>query len=271
MRVSIIVPTMNEERNITDCLRSVKDQDFSGQMEIILVDNGSWDRTKEIAAKYTDLVYNFGTERSAQRNFGAKKSKGDWLLFLDADMRLSNGVIEECVEKVKESKNIIIGLHVPEKIIGKGYFAKIRNFERSFYDATAIDAPRFISKMAFEKIGGFDENLYACEDWDLAKRLKKEGNFGIITSPLFHNEKAVTLKKYLQKKKYYGKNFDKYFQKWGKNDPDIKKQFGFYYRFLGVFLENGKWKRFISRPDLAIGVWLLKFMVGLNYLFSRKR
>ena len=74
--VSIIVTTKNEEKNIENCLKSVKNQNYpQNKIEIIVVDNNSIDKTKQIALRYTDKVYNFGPERSAQRNFGVEKSK----------------------------------------------------------------------------------------------------------------------------------------------------------------------------------------------------
>ena len=74
--VSIVVTTKNEEKNIENCLNSIKNQNYpQNKIEIIVVDNNSIDKTKQIALRYTDKVYNFGPERSAQRNFGVKKSK----------------------------------------------------------------------------------------------------------------------------------------------------------------------------------------------------
>ena len=59
---------------------------------------------------------------------------------------------------------------------------------------------------------------------------------------------------------------DVYIEKWGKDDQDVKKQFGIYYRFFGVFLENGKWKRLVAHPILAAGMYFLRFWVGVNFL-----
>ena len=94
------------------------------------------------------------------------------------------------------------------------------------------------------------------------RRLKKLGKFDIIKSPLYHNESEFSLTKYLAKKEYYSKNLDAYIAKWGKNDPDIKKQFGFSYRFFGVFIENGKWKKLVRHPILACGMYFLRILVG---------
>ncbi|MDD5489638.1 MAG: glycosyltransferase [Candidatus Moranbacteria bacterium] len=269
MLISIIIATKNEERNIEKCLKSVSGQAFSREnIEIIVVDNNSTDKTKEIALEYTEKFFSRGPERSAQKNFGVREAKGEYFLHLDADMRLSENVVAECAEMVLKDKNLI-ALYIPEIVEGKGFWGKVRRFERSFYDGTAIDAARFIRKDKFLEAGGFDEKLYACEDWDLDKRLKKLGKFGIIKSPLYHNESEFNLKKYLAKKGYYSKNIDVYIEKWGKNDPDIRKQFRFYYRYIGVFVENGKWKKLFQHPILAAGTLVLRFFVGIKFLRRR--
>ena len=266
MLISVIIATKNEERNIGKCLEAVLAQAYSREkLEIIVVDNDSTDKTREIALKYTEKVFNQGPERSAQKNFGVKESRGGWFLHLDADMVLSENVISECVEKVKNDENII-ALYIPEIVAGKRFFSRVRSFERSFYDGTVIDGVRFVRRDKFLEACGFDEKMYACEDWDLDKRLKRLGKFGIIKSPLFHNEEEFSLKKYLSKKGYYSKNLDVYISKWGKNDPDVKKQFGLYYRFVGVFVEKGKWKKLLRHPILALGMCFLRFLVGIKFL-----
>src|SRR5260221_10860805 len=94
--VSIIITTKNESLVIERLLQSIKKQSHP-QIETIVVDNYSTDTTQKIAKKYTKRVFEFGPERSAQRNYGAKMSKGSYIVFLDADMELSPKVIEECV------------------------------------------------------------------------------------------------------------------------------------------------------------------------------
>lgn len=269
MLISIIITTKNEERNIEACLRSLLAQTYPREnIEIIVVDNSSSDKTREIASKYTEKVYSHGPERSAQKNFGVERSKGEYFIYLDADMILSENVVVECVEKVSNDKNII-ALYIPEIVAGKSFFARVRRFERGFYDGTVVDAVRFIQKDKFLEAGGFDEKLYAGEDWDLDKRIKKSGKVGIIQVVLYHNEEEFNLTKYLAKKEYYSKNVDIYIKKWGKNDPDIKKQFGFRYRYFGVFVEKRKWKNLVRHPLLALGMFFLRFLVGVKYLTRR--
>ncbi|KUK78986.1 MAG: Glycosyl transferase family 2 [Microgenomates bacterium 39_7] len=293
--VSVIVTTKNEEQNIINCLKSIKAQTCPrNRLEIIIVDNNSIDKTKDIARKYTNKVYNQGPERSAQRNYGAKKAQGSWLLFLDADMILSSTAISKSIEKAQ--KEDLIALYIPEIILGTSFWSRVRRLERSFYDATPIDAVRLIKTSVFNKINGFDLSLTGPEDWDLDKRIRREGKVGLsstynfnkinqqlnrlnyndnfidnllkITKKpiLYHNEAGFNLGKYLAKKAYYSASFDKYLKKWGKDDPDIKKQFGFFYRYFGVFIERKGWRKVICFPGLMAGIFILRILVGVNYL-----
>lgn len=266
--VSIVVTTKNEERHISFCLESVLRQDYPAEkIEIIVVDNRSTDRTKEIASRFTPLVFNHGPERSAQRNFGIAQARGRYVLYLDADMTLGEGLIRGCVEKC--AREGLAGLYIPERVIGEGFWILVRDFERSFYDGTCIDAARFFLRRTALDIGGFDENLNGPEDWDFDRRLRAAGRVGIASAPIFHDEGGFSLRRYLKKKSYYSLGFADYIAKWGRGDPGIRKQFGFYYRYLGVFLEGGKWKKLIRHPLLAAGMIFLRLAVGLVYLSSR--
>jgi glycosyltransferase involved in cell wall biosynthesis len=276
--VSIIINTKNEERHIRRCLDSIVNQSYPlNQIEVVVVDNNSSDKTKQISENFLHgpvplnlKVFNWGPERSAQKNFGAKESTGEFLLFLDADMALSKNVIKRCIEKMNEGPRIV-GLYIREVVTGKRFWSRVRRFERAFYNGTSIDAVRFVSKSAFNDTYGFDEVLYACEDWDFNKRIKELGNLGQIDSPIYHNEEEFTVKAYLQKKGYYILNINIYIKKWGKHDNDVKKQFGLYYRYFGVFVENGKWKRAVLHPILFLGMYLLKIMVGIKFLSKKAK
>lgn len=266
--VSIVVTTKNEEKHISFCLESVLRQDYPAEkIEIIVVDNRSTDRTKEIASRFTPLVFDHGPERSAQRNFGITRARGRYVFYLDADMTLGEGLIRECVEKC--DRGGLAGLYIPERVVGEGFWILVRDFERSFYDGTCIDAARFFLRRTALAIGGFDENLNGPEDWDFDRRLRAAGKLGITSAAIFHDEGRFSLRRYLKKKSYYSLGFADYIAKWGRDDPEIRKQFGFYYRYLGVFLERGKWKKLIRHPLLTAGMIFLRLAVGLVYLSSR--
>jgi glycosyltransferase involved in cell wall biosynthesis len=267
--VSVVVTTKNEESNIADCLQSIRNQIYPDEkLEIIVVDNYSSDKTAEIAKKFTSRVYTKGPQRSAQLNFGVQKATGKYVLYPDADMILSEKVVMECLDKSENED--YVALYIPERIIGKGFLMGVRDFERSFYNATCIDSVRFVRREVFLEIGSFDENLdFGPDDWDFDRRVRKAGNVGIIAAPLYHNEGRLNLKGYLEKKGRYSKSFEKYVQKWGEDDLEIKKQLGIWYRLFGVFIEDGKWKKLLRHPIKTSGMYFLRFMVGITYLRSR--
>ncbi len=270
--VSIVITTKNEEKHIQDCLKSIKNQSYI-HIEIIVVDNNSSDKTKEIALRFTKQVFNKGPERSAQRNFGVNKAKGKYILYLDADMTLSQNLVNTCVRFIEEKK--CSALHISEIITGSGYWNKVRRFERSFYDGTVVDGARFFTKDILIKVQGFDESLTGPEDWDLDKKIKKMGTICLLPKQgedavIFHNEVELNLFSYIYKKKYYSKSFNPYIYKWGENDPDIKKQFGLWYRYIGIFIEKRKWRQIIRHPFLTIGMLFMRGFVGTVYLMRKK-
>jgi len=209
--VSIIIPTKNESKNIKRCLLSCQDQTYKN-IEIIIIDNYSTDNTLDIAKQFTKNIYLAGFERSQQRNYGAAKAKGIYLLFLDADMELETGLVKSLITEVKngEYRAIII----PEKSTGRGFWAKSVALERSCYlgDPT-IEAARLFEKKLFDQLGGFDENLTAAEDWDLTLRAKTFGaKISRIKNFLMHHE-TNSFKNLVLKKYYYAQDISSYAKK----------------------------------------------------------
>lgn len=293
---SVIVTTRNEERNIEKCLLSIKNQSFQN-LEIIVVDNYSNDRTEELSKKYTEKFYMVGPERSAQRNYGmAIKATGLYVMYIDADMILAPTLLGAARDYL-EIHNQVSGIYISERILGNRYWSKVRNFERSFYDGTAIDACRIYKRLDFVSAGGFDEELFkygSGEDWDLDKAVKKHGCLQMLPSQkteksnlswpleefirsnydeyaqgencIYHNESEFKLIKYIKKKYYYTAGFEAYIEKWGSLDEDIKKQLGMRYRLFNVFTENSKWKKLITKPHYTVGMYSLRFLVGIAYI-----
>ena len=279
MKLSVVITTRNEEANIANCIRAF--DAFRGDVEIIVVDNASTDRTKEIAAELGATVLDKGPERSAQRNLGWRTAKADWVIVLDADMILPRETVEAMLaairppvqsnsRTVEQSNDFSRAWWIPEIRTGSGLRVKARNFERSFYDGTCIDALRLFHKSVLEATGGYDENLIAGpEDWELDIRILATGaKCAVLKSHLLHNEKQLSLRRMLGKKAYYSKSMAAYQAKW-KGHPALRKQFSPFYRFFGVFVENGKWKRLLRHPILAAVMYFERFLVGVTYLLNR--
>jgi len=291
--VSLIVTTKNEEENIGRCLDSLLAQTFPN-IEIIVVDNNSRDKTKEIAKNKGAKVYNFGPERSAQRNYGIiNKSQGKFVMYVDADMILTPNLVMDCVNHLA-AKSGVIALYIPEMILGKSLFCQIRRFERQFYDGTPIDSCRFFLREDFIQSGGFDEELFkkgGCEDWDLDKKIRSRGEVTLLQqnkfnnkslnntwihqyaiergvrignqSLILHDESKDRLVQYLGKKRYYAPGFSGYILKWGASDSDVQMQFSIYYRLFKIFFERSKWRIVLKNPFFYLLTLGLRILVGL--------
>ena len=268
MRLSVVITTRNEADNIANCIRpfeAVRDR-----VEVIVVDNASTDETKAIASAHGARVFDKGPERSSQRNLGWREAQSDLVVILDADMIVPGPLLEEMLA-LADHPDGFEAYWIPEVRTGDGIRVKARNFERSFYDGTCIDALRLYRKGILERTGGYDENLIAGpEDWELDLRVLATGaKCRVLANNLIHNEKQLTLKRMLEKKAYYTQSFAAYQQKWP-NHPSVKKQFSPFYRFVGVFVEKGKWKKVLRHPILFCVMMFERLMVGLTYLKSRR-
>ena len=265
--LSVVVPTKNEIANVADCLACFREAAARGDVETIVVDNASPDGTAEAARAAGARVFGQGPERCAQRNRGVREAAAPWVLFVDADMRVPPDTLAEILGRIAEDR--VDALYVREVRTGPGLRTRARNFERSFYDATCIDGLRVFRKSLLERAGGFDETLFACEDWDLDRRVLALGARTALTDrALLHDERRLSLPGLLRKKRYYAGSFDAYRRKWG-NDATVRRQFGLGYRFFGVFLENGKWRRVLCHPILFAAVMLERVAVGMVFLLAR--
>lgn len=247
--VTVVIPTKNSEETLPACLASIARQTYPS-VETIVVDNYSTDATQQIARTYTPHVMVVGPERSAQRNTGAHRAQGSYLLFVDSDMVLDPRVLEQCVrcvEQDSETRAVII----PERSVGEGFWSHCKALERSCYvgDDT-IEAARFFVRSAFHAVGGYDESLTAAEDWDLSQRVACLGRLARIKAFIFHLEGRLTLRATMASKLYYGKSIGRYLHK----QPDAAAR---QFRLIRpAFIRH--WRRLLAHPLLATGVVVMK-------------
>lgn len=253
--VSIVINTRNEEENIGECLESCLNQDHKN-IELIVVDNNSTDRTKEIAKKYTSQIFNKGPERSTQKNFGARKAGGEYLLFLDADARLTKNILSECVA-LAQNKNYSMVI-IPERHVGEGFWAEVKALERSFYlgDDT-VEAPWFFKRRNFLSVGGYDEEMFAGEDWNLFDRMVQKGfTYGRCQSFINHQIGRLTALGTIKKKYYYGTNI-KVFLKKGKGKSARRNPF-----FRPALFRNISY--LFKSPIKYLAIFALKFFEAVG-------
>lgn len=267
--VSVIVPTKNSAATLEACLESIRSQTFKS-LELIVIDNFSSDDTREIAARLADRVFTRGPERSAQRNFGAKMSSGDYLLMIDSDMELDQNVIQACVDSSRSNPSVV-GLAIPEESFGIGFWAQCKRLERSFYiGVTWLEAARFFCREAYDAVGGYEEELISGEDWDLSRRLGRIGAISRIDYYIYHNEGHVSLASAIRKKYYYAKFAKAYLSR----NPEISKigaQVGPLRRYALFFSKPGK---LFGRPVVGLAMLFMKgceFTSGaIGYMLSRQ-
>lgn len=183
--LSIIIPTLNEEKNIKNLLPLIKKGGFD-DYEVIIADAGSTDKTIEIAREYNCIITKGGLPARG-RNNGAIAARGDILLFLDADLKFSpknflklsidyfikNDLSVASFNVLSQKSNLYINsltlnifYNIPQKIL------------RKIFPIGTMGI--IVRKDIFEKVGGFDENITLAEDIYFVQQAEKNGKFDII-------------------------------------------------------------------------------------------
>ncbi len=197
MNISVIIPTYNRANTLERALHSVINQTFP-PYEIIVVDDASTDSTKEILKKYSDKIFHVINDAnkgvSFSRNAGIQRARGEWITFLDSDD-------EWDASKLKKQKDYH-AVH-PDELISQCDEIWIRNgvrvnpmdkhakqggwiFEACVPLCVVSPSAVIIHSEIFKKVGLFDVNLPACEDYDLWLRIAPYYKIGLL------NEKLVT-------------------------------------------------------------------------------
>lgn len=184
MRVSVVIPTLQEGRYLTSILSKLVK--IKPSVEIVVVDGGSEDKTVEVAKCFTHKVYEIRTRGiSKARNYGAKLACGEVLVFLDADVNPPSDFVEKALGILKDNTVVGATCHIMP--------AQPRFFEAAFfyfYNLLIRLSSNFrphsrgeffvVKKSEFLAVNGFDESMPCLEDHDLAHRLSRRGKFVYI-------------------------------------------------------------------------------------------
>ncbi len=183
---SIIIPAFNSEKSIGVCVRACKDQVFKGSFEVIVVDDGSTDSTKRVAEEAGAIVFSQENRGpAAARNFGAKKSRGGILVFLDADCVPEKNWLFEMLKPFDDPSVVgVQGAYKSKQVSLVARFVQFEveeRYELMEKNARSLDwigsySAAYRRKDFFE-VGGFDESfpIASGEDPDLSFRLAKAG------------------------------------------------------------------------------------------------
>jgi glycosyltransferase involved in cell wall biosynthesis len=184
IRVSVIIPTLNEEKMIGKCLESLAESCYPlDRFEVILVDNGSTDHTLEIARSFSTrlrltILQRPGVNISALRNLGAAAAEGEVLAFLDADCSIPVNWFENAVLHLASEYAGVIGgdYEIPED---SSWVARVW-FEVGYApkdgEVTYVPSGNMLMKSStFRQIGGFNEAIKTSEDCELCFRAREAG------------------------------------------------------------------------------------------------
>jgi len=194
--ISVIIPAKNSERTISNCLKSVFNQEYVPQ-EVIVVDGGSTDRTRSIANKYgARVVIEPPHKRSAPgigRNHGAKSAQGDILAFLDSDCYPEKKWLNQVVEVFRDPKTGVYSVVVSDgtgEIVSRAFHYLHMGISYDFAPSRCMA----IRRNVFMQVNGFDETLTTGEDNDLSYRVRQLGYEIIVDkkSKVYHDDDHMT-------------------------------------------------------------------------------
>ena len=184
MKISIIIPTYNEEEYLPKLLESIKSQDFT-DYEIIVADAQSDDNTREIAKEYGCVVVEGGLPGPG-RNRGAEVAQGEILLFLDSDLELTENYLSNVIEEF-ESEDLGIAITQMTPLSEKKRDKYLHDLANWFMIAVENIKPHgagcygIISKKELhDEVNGFDENLSFGEDTDYIERVAEISEFKVL-------------------------------------------------------------------------------------------
>lgn len=195
MEISVVIPAYNRVQTLARAIDSVLAQSYKAS-EIIVVDDGSSDATSEVAKMYPEISLlrqnNLGV--STARNNGVMMASSEWISFLDSDDTWHPKKLAFQVAHHKKHVDSMVSytdevwirnnkewpipkkFRKPEKV----------TFENSLDFCNIAPSSVLINKEYFERLGGFDENLEVCEDYDLWLRILKEGEIDLIPQTLLN-------------------------------------------------------------------------------------
>ena len=194
MRLSIIIPAYNEEKLLPETLRRIRIamEPLAGDCELIVVDNESTDRTREIAQSFGAIVIPESVKNiGAIRNAGAKEAKGEVFVFFDADTFIPDNLLAVIDEKMRDPECFGGAVDVDYGNFERRWLRFIKRawkFWGSIFNMKQ-GAAQFCRKDVFGAMGGYDEKIYLGEDIDFYWRLtnyakQKGGTLKFIEEPM---------------------------------------------------------------------------------------
>lgn len=211
--VSVIIPAKNEETNIPRLLDSLARLDYDASLvQAIVVDNGSTDRTRELAAAAgAEVIHEPAGTIAHLRNVGTAAARGEVLAFLDADMEVYPGWLTAAVEQLEQPGVGAVGgmLHIPAETtwVEKTWYKHVCLRPHDGKTAWLGSGNLIMKRSVFDEIGGWNAGLETCEDLDLCDRLKRGYDlYHMVDVAAIHHGGVKTLGEMFRKELWRGKD-----------------------------------------------------------------
>lgn len=256
-KVSIIIIALNEGKRLEDLFSSIHKQTYQNIEVIVNDDPRTNDNTKQIIESWSQkltLTHIFKNDKPGKlgnaRLEGANVATGEYVMHIDADMRPTPKVVEECVNLVNNGADAIF---INEEVIGEGYWTKVKWLEkRCYFNDEDVCSPRFFRKHTYFEVGGHNPELAFSEDLDIKVKFQNAGKkLEWAQEIMFHNEGRLELFKSMRNKFFWSQSALDFI----KVQPQASVKQGNVF-FRPAFLRN--WKLLIKNLHLTIGLFILK-------------
>ena len=176
-KISIIIPAYNAEKYINECIDFIlkNSKESLNQTEIIVINDGSTDRTLKKLEKYKEnnIIHVYTTKNqgvSAARNYGIKLAKGDWITFIDADDKVTEGFVDQNINELNNSALIKTTI-------------SINNYNNQIKDKTTISIQHLLSKLTYGEMPAFIFSYFFKKD--IVKQIHFNKNIHFMEDSLF--------------------------------------------------------------------------------------
>ncbi|URZ00060.1 glycosyltransferase family 2 protein [Clostridium felsineum] len=287
--VSIVFSTYNNKEKALKCIESCLKQKYD-KLYVIVADDGSSDGAQEEFIKIQKADSRFRAillehkERGIARSKAISRAKrlgSDYIYIIDSDMILEEELIQKCIDFFNNNKKVG-ALIIPEYAFSeyKNFYSKVKVFERNIINnageemgKNSIEAARFWKIDAYDLSGGINPGQISFEETQPTIRYVEKG--GCVKratfTKVYHDEKFVTLKNLLQKKKYYFSVMDKTIQS---EKGGFMKTLKRWYFFRPVLYRASNLKRYVRHPILTLGVinmYTILTLIGVFQIIKHKK
>lgn len=175
--MSIIIPTFQHANTLGDCLESAFAQTY-GNIEVIVVNDGSTDQTRDVLRDYESratIIHQKNAGSNPARNRGLKEARGEYVIFVDADVRMEPGMIRKMLNALGTDPQASYAYSGFK--FGWKYFKGVQFDQKKLRKMNFIHTTSLLRKKDFP---GFDENIRRLQDWDVWLTMISKGKYGVL-------------------------------------------------------------------------------------------